>query len=458
MNPCWLSIAMVCCACGAAAETLRAAPVQFVRTRDVLLEVRVDAADAVRAWVSEDYTTTWQPVELSRSGELTYCFRAERDGAYAFYFAPVASGAASSHLTYRDDAAAEPGQVDAGGGGEGGRYGDLESDEPCSGAPPHALVIVDSQAPLVQFRDLVVSGDAEDATAYGRVVLIDEDQVRTRLFYRTAMDPTWRDAGELQLAAGRFAHPLPRLLEAQIDLSVSATDRAGNVSHDQRLGVSAPPPGENPTELAGGGPPRSMEPVSAAVPVGAAGVDIPPGDAELHSGIDPAQRGPDAGTTQRRAEALRAMAAQFAAEGRHPLAIARLREALTLAPDDPDVLRELARSEFAAARYDEAFGHFEAALRMRPEDAESLDGLALVAATQRRYPDARRALERLLRLQPEVARTWLNFGDVEYRMGQAAEARRAWEKAEALSGSDAEVRAGSQRRLRLLSDAPLPLR
>ncbi|MBK8913986.1 MAG: tetratricopeptide repeat protein [Phycisphaerales bacterium] len=443
------------CVVGAAAETLRAAPAQFVRTRDVLLEIRLDGADSVRAWVSEDFTTTWRPVELARTGEITYCFRAERDGAYAFYFAPVGDSAAAGNPSRPDDGTMERIDAEARNESVAREEGSGAGEPPCSGAPPHALVVVDSQPPLVQFRDLVVSGDAEDATAYGRIVLIDEDIVRTRLFYRTALDPTWRDAGELQLAAGRFAHPLPRLTEAQVDLSISATDRAGHVSHDQRLGVSVPPSGAIPAEWASAA--SAGSPGAVAMDAGSA-VDIPPGETALHSVIDAAQHGPDAAATQRRAAALRAMAAQFAAEGRHPLAIARLREALAAAPDDPDVLRELAQSEYATARYDEALGHYEAVLRARPEDAEALDGLALVAATQRRYPDARRALERLLKLQPEVARTWLNFGDVEYRMGQTAEARRAWEKAEALSGSEVEVRAGAQRRLRLLADAPPPLR
>lgn len=414
----------------AAGSAIAAEPgAQFLRSRDVVLELRSQAAAEAVAYVSRDNTTTWFETAVARLGETTYCFSAPDDGTYEFYF------------VLRNDAgpSAEP---------------------PVCGAPAHLSVVIDTTPPIVQFRELTIGGDADNPTAYGRIALIENDVASLRLFYRTSAKRTWTDAGSPALVAGRFGHPLPRATGQTIDLCIVATDRAGNAARDERVGLWMPEPtapvavqaadiafansgeADDANEL-------SAEQRAAAPPLLG---DAEPTELRTRNGRTGASASTDDASDA--IEKLRSAAAEFAMQGRWSLSAARLQDALRLAPNDPGLLSGLGKSEYELGQYEAAAQHYGAILNNAPDHVGALEGLALVEATQRRYPAARDTLLRLLERQPAAAHNWLNYGDVEYRLGNVAKAQSAWEKAAAQADADQGVRAGVQRRMKMIVSPP----
>lgn len=385
-----------------------AQPAQYVRSREVLLEPRTTgAADEIHAWISTDLTTTWMPVALDRVGESTYCFIADADGTFDFYFV-----AAGPH-----------GAAD---------------DPPQTGAPAHVRLVVDTRPPLVQFRELSVQGPPADATLYGRVAVIDDSMTTLRLFTRASAAAGWQDAGALVTREGRFALPLRTAAAESLDVCVVARDAAENTARDEWLGLrlesapaSAPLAAADVADDAPAPPPAGVAAVEdPAAPPTAAAVAAPGADAALAR--------------------LRETARDFAEQGRHALALARLDEALQAAPGDPELLIAAGRSALELGQYDLAAERFAGALQSAPQSAAALEGAALVAAAQRRYPLARDTLQRLLAVQP-IARNWLNMGDVEFRLGRSEQAAAAWRRALSAADADAAIRSGAQRRLRTLA-------
>jgi tetratricopeptide (TPR) repeat protein len=141
-------------------------------------------------------------------------------------------------------------------------------------------------------------------------------------------------------------------------------------------------------------------------------------------------------------------------EGRYALAVARLEDALAVAPDEPDVLVDLGSALYRLDRYDDADRRFHSALDVAPDDLGALEGVALVAVTQKRYPQAREQLRHLLRLRPESGKVWLRYGDVEHHLGNENEALQAWERVLTAREADADVRHKAQRRLDYLGPRP----
>jgi len=149
-----------------------------------------------------------------------------------------------------------------------------------------------------------------------------------------------------------------------------------------------------------------------------------------------------------RAQRLAEAAAAFSRRGEFSLAAARLREALALAPRNPDLLVSLGNASFQTRDLAEAERLFRLALDSQPGHAAALEGLALVAMNLDRYPDARENLRRLLELDPSTARHWLHYGDVEHRLGQQQSALEAWRHVLQLA-PEPELRGRAERRLSL---------
>jgi tetratricopeptide (TPR) repeat protein len=214
---------------------------------------------------------------------------------------------------------------------------------------------------------------------------------------------------------------LPPTDESTLDLRLVAVDLAGNVASVELPGVKLPraPQDAAPVPLA-----TQPAPLQPSAPAAQPSAPIP----------DEAQR-------------LRRMAGEFLAQGRFPLAVARLEDALVLAPTDPDLLTELGTALYRAGRYDDANRRFQAALANAPQHPAALDGLALVAVTQRQYSQAREYLEQLQRLRPNSGLLWLRSGDVEHRLGNTARALAAWRKALNAEDGDPDAQASARRRL-----------
>lgn len=394
----------------------------YVGSRSVVLSCEsANSAeiDRIHVWVSPDDGENWQEAVVAPNGASTVRFEAEDDGNYSFY-------------TILENEAG------------------CSAAAPTAGSKPHLQVTIDTAPPTVQIHSAHQTRSAGGEPLLRLdVSLVDESlgYAGTRLFYRAIATTGWQDAGPVMYSAGVVNWQLPPDIPARIDLRLAATDRAGNQAVDEIRGVSIESPGILTPQRAEPTRDLPLEPVTVpdVEPVTVAPVRPVTLADEAESGREAQPSLRDA----KRAEFLHEQARRFLAEGRFPLAGARLQEALDLTPNDADLQVDLARVLYRTRQYDRAAHHYQLALEASPDHLAAIEGLALVAVGQKRYPDARSHMQHLLRLCPESGEHWLHFGDVEHMLGNAADARAAWNQALQLEQADQSIRKEAQKRLEL---------
>jgi len=403
------------------AGPLHAGGPAYVATREVIIEFQVShpADDATaHLWVSRDSGRSWSKGDAARVSVHTLKYTAPADGRYDLYLVLCSSAGASG-------APPQPGSI------------------------PTASVIVDTLPPLLQIHE----ARSESVGGCRRVVfdvsLVEEhlSESAARVFYRTDGSP-WRDGGPAEAISGTITWRVPADVPERADLRVVVTDLAGNQAADEVRAVAiVPTHPQTSTQTQDRCTPTSRPTAEAGV--SAVTIDpVEPVELEPLSLKGTATSQPLLSTTERaELRRLRELAAGFIATGRYSLAIARLEDALRLAPDDVDTLAELGHVLVRLQRYEEADARFAQAVQLRPDHLSALDGLALVDAARKRYADARVHLRELLRMHPESGAHWLRLGDMAHRVGNGDEALEAWEKVLSIPGADEELRAKVRRRL-----------
>jgi len=388
---------------------------RFVPSRDVAVSFSAGRGGPVESadlWVSRDGGQTWQAVEVTLIGQNCLHYVAPEDGSYGFYV--VLRNAAGVSAT-----------------------------PPAAGTRPHAQVMVDTAAPVLQVHTPVEQVRAEPGRPLALSVSLAEENLAddgVRVFYRASGTTSWADGGVARCRPGELIWQVPADAPDRLDLCIVATDLAGNRSVEQLPAVAVVRPRiEGQSGVAD-------SPVAPPAP------SITPSDAghkpdSARSSAVRLEQVIPVGADARRLAYLRRLAEQFRAEGQYGLAVARLEEALRIAPQDAGLLVDLGNALYGSKRYDDADARFKAALELVPEHVPALEGLALVAATQKRYSDARTHLLHLLRLAPDSARNWLRYGDIEHKLGNQAEALQVWERVLGMEAADEAVRSAVRKRL-----------
>jgi tetratricopeptide (TPR) repeat protein len=111
-------------------------------------------------------------------------------------------------------------------------------------------------------------------------------------------------------------------------------------------------------------------------------------------------------------------------------ALADLRQALTLDPENPHIMNSLGYTLADNNRnLDEALGFLNEAVRLEPRSGNIADSLGWVLFRLGRYPEALDKLEAAIALAPNVAEVAEHLGDVYWRTNRQVEARMEWQKA-----------------------------
>jgi Flp pilus assembly protein TadD len=427
----WRGIFVFLTAAGGLAQAAPPEPI-LVNSRAVVLSFSVGGAggiDDAQVWVRADRSVAWTEVESVRVGTSAVRFKTTHDGRYECY------------LSLRNSA---------------GR----SAPPPCEESEPHAIIVVDTAPPTLQIHRTYAIASDNLAPLLRLDVTLSEENLGAgglRLFFRNTSGDEWRDGGVVTCGGGMIEWSPPRDVAEVIDVRLVATDLAGNRSMEEAQGVRTRSRAENPENHASTQP--SID-VSAQIAAGMVPTSQPedwmesgppPAKIETSDESSAATRPSEPAKVDPRAAALRRQAARFLAEGRLELAGARLRDALELAPNDPDINSELGTVLFRTGRNAESVSRFQLALKIDPNHEAALEGLALTEFTQRRYSDARDQLRRLLQLRPENGEYWLRYGDVEHLLGNRRQATAAWEKAMALNTAGEDLRNRALKRVRELS-------
>lgn len=357
---------------------------RFVNSRRVALCYATAAQttiDQVHVWVSTDCGRSWQRQPDVRQFDDRVLCQTPADGRYDFY------------LVLENEAG-------------------TSAPPPQPGTRPHSRVIVDTTPPLMQIHACEPAvGEYDQPILRFRVSLIEEHQSTRgcRLFYRVSPTDLWQDGGEVCVTGDTAEWQPPEFDVAEVEVKLVAADQAGNRAVSSVFPVQLPRRERTPTTQPA---PEQPQPIALAADTLQTVIrePLPPADPQ-------------------RIDGLRQLALRYLREGRHPLAEARLRDALELAPNDVDLNIDLGTVLYHAKRFDAAGESYQKALGLDPDHAGALEGLAVVAATRRQYPQARMHLQRLLERNPDSALTWLRLGDVEHKLGHRTEALTAWRRA-----------------------------
>lgn len=115
--------------------------------------------------------------------------------------------------------------------------------------------------------------------------------------------------------------------------------------------------------------------------------------------------------------------------GDWPGAEADLRQALTLKPDEPQVLNYLGYAWADRGEHlKEALAMLEKAASLEPRSGAIVDSLGWARYRIRQYPDAARDLERAVLLAPSDPEVNNHLGDAYWRIGRKLEARFQWRR------------------------------
>jgi Tfp pilus assembly protein PilF len=387
---CWIITILAAMGAGVARADV---PLTYVNSRTFVLEVEHTAADEIDLYESLDGGGTWSPAAYDQGGPNEIVARTQSDGRYEYFFVlRNAAGASSPPPTY--------------------------------GTKSHATVIVDTLSPLVQIRAAEAAGRPGAAEVRLRVAVVDEElgDDGVRMFYREAGDDAdrpWTDGGIVRVTNGAAVWAAPAGGEAEIELRLVATDRAGNQAVSEPVRVALPVAKKAPASRPTSAPAASQPSMIASRPVEKA----PPPEVQ----------------------SARQLGERFLQEGRYALAIARLDDALAIRPTDPDLLRASGQAHYWAGKYDKAEARFRSGLAADARHSGALEGLALLLVTQQRYVEARPVLERWAEATGSSAAR-IHLGDLEHRLGNRGAALAAWKAAEA-DAKDEATRAKSRMRL-----------
>lgn len=125
-------------------------------------------------------------------------------------------------------------------------------------------------------------------------------------------------------------------------------------------------------------------------------------------------------------------------------AYAATTQALTLQPDDVDLLIDRAVSLASLGRYGEAMLDLDRAVLLEPDRAEALVFRAAALRHLDRLEQAARDIERALAIEPENAEALLERGIIRQLRGDAAGAREDWERAIAVAPNSAAADLAAQ--------------
>lgn len=326
---------------------------------------------------------------------------------------------------------------------------------PTSADAPQALFIVDTRSPTLQIHNVRPPRPGECASPRGLVLemsLLEEhlDPQGARLYWRATGSGPWSDGGSITPGSGTIIWQAPNDAPRRVDVMVMAVDQAGNRASDTWVAaLIRDPVANNETGATAINRDTASKPASPQNPN-----DIDDDESTLESPEPPVTPIPlTTPLSDPRVERLRRLAREHANRGQMSLAAARLEDALSLDPAEPELLAELGTATLKLGKFDNAESRFSAALACDPQHVPSIEGLALVAVSQNRYDAARSRLLELLSLQPQSGETWLRYGDVENKLGNLEDARQAWRHA-AENAKDRALRDKAQKRLRLFADPP----
>jgi cellulose synthase operon protein C len=109
-------------------------------------------------------------------------------------------------------------------------------------------------------------------------------------------------------------------------------------------------------------------------------------------------------------------------ERRYTDAIGELKEALTFAPGDPELLDELGTAYVLARDYEQALATFAPLMKARPDDARMLTMYADVLVQLQRLDEAVPLLERAIKIDPSASQSRLILGRAHLQRGNFAAA------------------------------------
>lgn len=122
----------------------------------------------------------------------------------------------------------------------------------------------------------------------------------------------------------------------------------------------------------------------------------------------------------------------LAGEGHHREAIASLRKALVLEPQNSTLWLNLGLSYRAINRLEDARHALFQAIKANPSDVDILDTLGVVCHELGADDSAEEAYQHALEMEPGNGRVWNNFGVLLFGQSRFVEACQAFEKAIAL--------------------------
>lgn len=138
----------------------------------------------------------------------------------------------------------------------------------------------------------------------------------------------------------------------------------------------------------------------------------------------------------RMAEAFIVLGRAQSARGNHAAAIAALRQATALAPNDDGAHNALGRALFEAGRAAEAMACWQAALRINPRNVQANSSLGAVLTQSGRASEALPYLQEAVTRDPSSVASWVNLASAFYAIGRYADARDALGKAIAVQPDD----------------------
>ncbi len=120
---------------------------------------------------------------------------------------------------------------------------------------------------------------------------------------------------------------------------------------------------------------------------------------------------------------------QLLAEGKPEDAVAVLKEAERLNPNDEDIHYNLGIALAKLEKYPEAVQEYQEALRLFPDYAEVHNNLGNLLLRMGKSDEALKQFEEAVKIMPDYASAWNNFGNVLQQRGQTNLAKEYFQKA-----------------------------
>jgi tetratricopeptide (TPR) repeat protein len=286
---------------------------------------------------------------------------------------------------------------------------------PATGTSPQVWVLVDTQSPLAQLDPVQIERNGRQNVARFRWRALD-DQLSERpieIAYRTLPDGPWQPiTGALQ-NSGAYDWPIPQSISGQVEFRLTVRDRAEHRAETVSPIVRIQPPA------------RAMPAAQR--------------DAYAQNTISPAD--------QQRAHELLRKGRRHQLRGDHASAAARLRDALSINPRQPEALVALGQSLYALRDYEASAEAFELAIEQAPNDPAARGGLSQTFVATGKYVEAEQELLAIIEQHPRDVETWLRLGDVAIYRGREIDARDYYLRAATLEPSAVSVVARAQARL-----------